>query len=93
MGIVGLVLGILSIIGAVIGLIPFLTVCPSCCVGLLALAGLVCSGLGLYQTRQDVFRPEWEKWVSIVGLALNVVALGIAVVDIAVSVLVSGGVL
>jgi hypothetical protein len=92
MGIVGLALGILSIIGALIGLVPFLTICPSCGAGLLAVAGLVCSGVGLYQTGQDVFRPEWEKWVSIAGLALSVAALGIAVVDVAVSVLVSGGI-
>lgn len=93
MGIVGLVLGSLSIVGALIGLIPFLTICPSCGVALLAAIGVVCAGVGLHQTGQDVFRPEWEKWVSIAGLILNVVALGITVVDVAVSVLVSGGIL
>ena len=93
MGIASLIIGVLSILVALVGLIPFLTICPSCGAGLLAAAGLVCSGVGLYQTGQDVFRPEWEKWVSIAGLALNVAALGIAVVDAAVSVLVSGGIL
>ncbi len=93
MSIVGLALGILSGVGALIGLIPFLTICPSCGAGFLAVGGLGCSGVGLYQTGQDVSRPEWEKWASIAGLALNIVALGIAAVDIAISVTISGGIL
>jgi hypothetical protein len=93
MGIAGLVLGILSIIIALVGLVPFLTICPSCGAALLAAIGGVCSGGGLYQTGQDVFRPEWEKWVSIAGLALNLVALGIAAVDLVISLVLSGGIL
>lgn len=93
MGIAGLVAGILSILIALIGLIPFLTICPSCGAGFLALAGLLCSGIGLYQTRNDVFRPEWETWVSVTGLLLNLVALGIVGVDVVVSLAIGGGIM
>lgn len=84
MGIASLVIGILSLIGVCVSLIPLLNVLN--CIGVpVGLLGAILGVAALFSEREN-------KWVAVAGLIFNGLALIIGVVRFTISFFTTGGI-